>query len=59
MSARMIENHWLADDFRNALRLHFHSRAEFIGTLMEGIIAVSARRPHRSAPTAARSISSA
>jgi transcriptional regulator of acetoin/glycerol metabolism len=40
MSARMIENHWLTDDFRHALRLHFHSRVEFIGTLMEGILAV-------------------
>ncbi|MEW6707589.1 MAG: sigma-54-dependent Fis family transcriptional regulator [Pseudomonadota bacterium] len=40
MTARMIENHWLSDDFRNALRLHFHSRPEFIGTLMEGIVAV-------------------
>jgi transcriptional regulator of acetoin/glycerol metabolism len=41
MSARMIENHWLSDDFRNMMRLHFHSRVEFIGTLMEGILAVS------------------
>src|SRR5580765_3980538 len=41
MSARMIENHWLSDDFNNRLRLHFHSRAEFIGTLLEGIIVVS------------------
>jgi sigma-54 dependent transcriptional regulator, acetoin dehydrogenase operon transcriptional activator AcoR len=41
MSARMIENHWLTDDYRNVMRLHFHSRAEFIGTLMEGILAVS------------------
>src|SRR4249920_3726027 len=40
MSARMIENHWLTDDFRHTLRLHFHSRPEFIGTLMEGIVAV-------------------
>ena len=40
MSARMIENHWLTDDFRNGLRLHFHSRSEFIGTLMEGILAI-------------------
>jgi transcriptional regulator of acetoin/glycerol metabolism len=40
MSARMIENHWLNDDFRHALRLHFHARPEFIGTLMEGIVAV-------------------
>ena len=40
MSARMIENHWLSDDFRHALRIHFHNRPEFIGTLMEGIVAV-------------------
>jgi transcriptional regulator of acetoin/glycerol metabolism len=40
MSARMIENHWLNDDFQHALRLHFHSRVEFLGTLMEGIVAV-------------------
>jgi sigma-54 dependent transcriptional regulator, acetoin dehydrogenase operon transcriptional activator AcoR len=42
MSARMIENHWLSDDFNNRLRLHFHSRAEFIGTLLEGIVVVGA-----------------
>jgi sigma-54 dependent transcriptional regulator, acetoin dehydrogenase operon transcriptional activator AcoR len=41
MSARMIENGWLSDDYRNVMRLHFHSRVEFIGTLMEGILAVS------------------
>jgi sigma-54 dependent transcriptional regulator, acetoin dehydrogenase operon transcriptional activator AcoR len=41
MSARMIENHWLGDDFRNTMRLHLHSRPEFIGTLMQGILAVS------------------
>jgi transcriptional regulator of acetoin/glycerol metabolism len=40
MSARLIENHWLSDDFRHALRLHLHRRPEFIGTLMEGIVAV-------------------
>jgi len=40
MSARMIENHWLSDDFNNRLRLHFHSRPEFIGTLLEGIVVV-------------------
>jgi sigma-54 dependent transcriptional regulator, acetoin dehydrogenase operon transcriptional activator AcoR len=40
MSARMIENHWLSDDFSHRLRLHFHSRAEFIGTLLEGIVVV-------------------
>jgi transcriptional regulator of acetoin/glycerol metabolism len=40
MSARMIENHWLSDDYNNRLRLHFHSRCEFIGTLLEGIVVV-------------------
>jgi sigma-54 dependent transcriptional regulator, acetoin dehydrogenase operon transcriptional activator AcoR len=40
MSARMIENQWLTDDLRNVMRLHFHGRVDFIGTLMEGIIAV-------------------
>jgi transcriptional regulator of acetoin/glycerol metabolism len=41
MSARMIENRWLTEDFGHMLRLHFHARPEFIGTLMEGIVAVS------------------
>jgi len=40
MSARMIENQWLSDDYGNRLRLHFHSRVEFIGTLLEGIVVV-------------------
>ena len=40
MSARMIENHWLSDDFNNRLRLHFHSHADFIGSLLEGIVVV-------------------
>ena len=41
MSARMIENHWLTDDFRHALRLHFlHAAAE------------RAPRGHTSAPPA-------
>ena len=40
MSARMIENHWLSEDYGNRLRLHFHMRPEFIGTLLEGIIVV-------------------
>ena len=35
MSARMIENRWLSDDYRNVMRLHFHSRVEFIGTPLE------------------------
>jgi len=40
MSACMIENQWLSDDYNDRLRLHFHSRPEFIGTLMEGIVVV-------------------
>ncbi|HSV71414.1 MAG TPA: sigma-54-dependent Fis family transcriptional regulator [Methylibium sp.] len=40
MSARMIQNHWLLEDSRQSLRLHFHGRAEYLGTLMEGIVAV-------------------
>lgn len=40
MSARMIENHWLTDDYRHVMRLHFHRRVEYIGTLMEGILAI-------------------
>jgi transcriptional regulator of acetoin/glycerol metabolism len=40
MSARMIENHCLTDDCHHAMRLHFHRRIEYIGTLMEGILAV-------------------
>ncbi len=41
VSARMIENHWLSDDCSHRLRLHFHSRAEFLGTLLEGILVIS------------------
>ena len=41
MSARMIENGWLSDDYRHVMRLHFHTRVEFIGTLMEGILAIA------------------
>lgn len=41
MSARMIENGWLADDHRHVLRLHFHARPDFLGTLVEGILAVA------------------
>ncbi len=42
MSAQMIENHLFASAFTEALRIHFHSRVEFIGTLMEGIAAFRA-----------------
>jgi len=42
MSAQMIENHLFTSAFPEALRIHFHSRPEFIGTLMEGITAFRA-----------------
>jgi transcriptional regulator of acetoin/glycerol metabolism len=41
MAARMIENHWFSDKFRHGLRLHFHPRAEMLGTLREAMIALS------------------
>jgi sigma-54 dependent transcriptional regulator, acetoin dehydrogenase operon transcriptional activator AcoR len=39
MSGQMIENRLIASTFNDGLRIHFHSRPEFIGTLMEGIAA--------------------
>ncbi len=41
MSAQMIENHMFANVFPDAVRIHFHSRAEFLGTLVEGIVVFS------------------
>jgi transcriptional regulator of acetoin/glycerol metabolism len=40
MSARMIQNHWLIEDSHQTLRLHFHLRRDYLGTLMEGIVSV-------------------
>lgn len=37
MSALMIENQLFAANFEEAITLHFHTRPEFVGTLMEGI----------------------
>lgn len=37
MSAQMIENQLFSDSYQDAIKLHFHSRPEFLGTLMEGI----------------------
>jgi transcriptional regulator of acetoin/glycerol metabolism len=37
MSAQMIENHMFAAVFPNEVIVRFHSRTEFLGTLMEGI----------------------
>ncbi|PZR39697.1 sigma-54-dependent Fis family transcriptional regulator [Paraburkholderia fungorum] len=39
MSAQMIENHLFSNQFADAIRVHFHARAEFIGTLYEGLAA--------------------
>lgn len=39
MSTQMIENHLFVDRFGEALRVHFHSRRELMGTLLEGIAA--------------------
>ena len=41
MSAQMIENHMFADIFPKAIRVHFHTRSEFLGTLVEGIAVFS------------------
>lgn len=41
MSAQMIENHMFAHVFADAVRIHFHSRSEFLGTLVEGIAVFS------------------
>jgi sigma-54 dependent transcriptional regulator, acetoin dehydrogenase operon transcriptional activator AcoR len=37
MSAQMIENQLFSAAFQDAITLHFNTRPEFIGTLMEGI----------------------
>ncbi|MFT0170025.1 sigma-54-dependent Fis family transcriptional regulator [Paraburkholderia mimosarum] len=39
MSVQMIENHLFATTFQETLQVSFHGRAEFLGTLMEGIVA--------------------
>ncbi|MFP5325367.1 MAG: sigma-54-dependent Fis family transcriptional regulator [Gammaproteobacteria bacterium] len=41
MSALMIENHMFADIFPKAIRIQFHTRSEFLGTLVEGIAVFS------------------
>jgi transcriptional regulator of acetoin/glycerol metabolism len=38
MSAQMIENQLFSAASRDAIALHFHTRAELVGTLMEGIV---------------------
>ncbi|BAO92111.1 sigma-54-dependent Fis family transcriptional regulator [Caballeronia cordobensis] len=39
MSVQMIENHLFSSTFQGMLQIAFHGRAEFLGTLMEGIMA--------------------
>lgn len=38
MSAQIIENQLFTETFQDAVKLHFHSRPEFIGTLFEGLV---------------------
>ncbi len=42
MSARMIENQWLHDEYSHRLRLHFHRSVSYLGTLVEGVVVVGA-----------------
>ncbi len=42
MSAQMVENHLWNQVHADAVRLHFHARPEFLGTLVEGLAAFSA-----------------
>jgi transcriptional regulator of acetoin/glycerol metabolism len=41
MSARLIENQWINDRFRHGLRLCLHPRPEMLGTMREGMLALS------------------
>jgi transcriptional regulator of acetoin/glycerol metabolism len=41
MSAQIIENQIFSHAYQHAIRIHFHSRPEFISTLFEGMIAFS------------------
>ncbi|WP_431824440.1 sigma-54-dependent Fis family transcriptional regulator [Burkholderia sp. F1] len=42
MSVQMIENHLFTTTFQETLQVSFHGRPEFLGTLMEGIVAFTA-----------------
>jgi len=39
MSAQMVENHVFGKCYEDAVRLRFHARPEFLGTLVEGLAA--------------------
>ncbi|MFM2111952.1 MAG: hypothetical protein RLZZ271_612 [Pseudomonadota bacterium] len=41
MSAQIIENQVFSETYQDTVRLHFHSRPEFIGTLFEGMVSFS------------------
>jgi transcriptional regulator of acetoin/glycerol metabolism len=41
MSARMIENQWFNDKFRQGLRLHFHLERRMLGTMREAMLALA------------------
>jgi transcriptional regulator of acetoin/glycerol metabolism len=41
MSGQMIENHMFAETFQDQVSVRFHARAEFLGTLVEGIAVFS------------------
>ena len=53
MSAQMIENQLFANTFQDVVCIHFHSRPEFIGTLVEGIAAFTPAGPGACRPRAA------
>ncbi len=42
MSAKMVENHLFGKVYEDAVRLRFHARPEFLGTLVEGLAAFTA-----------------
>jgi sigma-54 dependent transcriptional regulator, acetoin dehydrogenase operon transcriptional activator AcoR len=42
MSTQLIENHLFVDRFSETVRIHFHLRPEFLGTIAEGIAAFDA-----------------
>ena len=40
-AARMIENRWIASDFRHHIRLHLHPQPQGLDTVAEGIVVAS------------------
>lgn len=54
MSVQMIEKHLFATTFQEMLQVSFHGRAEFLGTLMEGIVAFTSEGDFLSANRSAQ-----